>query len=497
MGIAKKKRFRLFPFKMPTAITVLFFIIVLIIIISWIPGTTDKWLEDESQPVGPDNPWKKGGPLGIMDLFLAPIKGFMGSSDIIIFVLVIGGYIGIIMKSGALDAGIGRLVKRLNGKEIWIIPSIMTILSIGGTVEGMCEETIPYYLIIIPAMLAAGFDVVTAVLMILLGAGVGVMFSTLNPFAIATAAQASGLNPGDGIIWRLICWFLATIGTIAFVMWYAIRVKRNPEKSVVFHLHSEHHEEFINKEEIPEFNKRRKIILTLFGLTFLIMVLCIIPWGKIIGTTIFDDFHNTIIKYFPYFTSQINAFGDWNIEMLTFLFFFVSIIIAAIDWKGEKQYVSNFINGSSELLGVALIIAVAGGIGWTLQHSGMQHVVIRQLQSIDKLPRFAIGIIGFFTFLLIAFVIPSTSGFAKAVFPIVSKIVIPLGLGSGMITTFVMASGWINLFAPSAGVMMAGLAIAKIPLTSFYRVIWPYTIGITIFALLMLSIGTLLPQSIF
>ncbi len=497
MGITKKKKFHLFPFKMPTAITVLFFIIALIIIISWIPGTTGKWLEDESKPVSTDTPWQDGGPLGIMDLFLAPIKGFIGSSDIIVFVLVIGGYIGIVMKSGALDAGIGRLVKRLNGKEIWIIPSIMTILSIGGTVEGMCEETIPYYLIIIPAMLAAGFDVVTAVLMILLGAGAGVMFSTLNPFAIATASQASGLNPGDGIIWRLICWFLATIGTIAFVMWYAIRVKRNPEKSVVFHLHSKHHEEFINKEEIPEFTKRRKIILALFGLTFLIMVLCIIPWGKITGTTIFDDFHNTLIKYFPYFTSQINAFGDWNIEMLAFLFFFVSIIIAAIDWKGEEQYVRNFISGSSELLGVALIIAVAGGIGWSLQHSGMQHVVVGQLQSIDKLPRFAIVIIGFFAFLLIAFVIPSTSGFAKAVFPIVSKIVIPLGLGSGMITTFVMASGWINLFAPSAGVMMAGLAIAKVPLTSFYRAIWPYTIGITVFALIMLSIGTLLPQSIF
>lgn len=497
MGITKKKKFRLFPFKMPTAITVLFFIIALIIIISWIPGTTGKWLEDESKPVSTDNPWQDGGPLGVMDLFLAPIKGFIGSSDIIVFVLVIGGYIGIVMKSGALDAGIGRLVKRLNGKEIWIIPSIMTILSIGGTIEGMCEETIPYYLIIIPAMLAAGFDVVTAVLMILLGAGVGVMFSTLNPFAIATASQASGLNPGDGIIWRLICWFLATIGTIACVMWYAIRVKRNPEKSVVFHLHSEHHEEFINKEEISEFTKRRKIILALFGLTFLIMVLCIIPWGKITGTTIFDDFHNTLIKYFPYFTSQINAFGDWNIEMLAFLFFFVSIIIAAIDWKGEEQYVRNFISGSSELLGVALIIAVAGGIGWSLQHSGMQHVVVGQLQSIDKLPRFAIVIIGFFAFLLIAFVIPSTSGFAKAVFPIVSKIVIPLGLGSGMITTFVMASGWINLFAPSAGVMMAGLAIAKVPLTSFYRAIWPYTIGITVFALIMLSIGTLLPQSIF
>ncbi|WP_338979736.1 YfcC family protein [Spiroplasma endosymbiont of Lasioglossum malachurum] len=497
MGITKKKKFHLFPFKMPTAITVLFFIIALIIIISLIPGTTGKWLEDESKPVSTDNPWQEGGPLGIMDLFLAPIKGFIGSSDIIVFVLVIGGYIGIVMKSGALDAGIGHLVKRLNGKEIWIIPSIMTILSIGGTVEGMCEETIPYYLIIIPAMLSAGFDVVTAVLIILLGAGVGVMFSTLNPFAIATASQASGLNPGDGIIWRLICWFLATIGTIAFVMWYAIRVKRNPEKSVVFHLHSEHHEEFINKEEIPEFTKRRKIILALFGLTFLIMVLCIIPWGKITGTTIFDDFHNTLIKYFPYFTSQINAFGDWNIEMLAFLFFFVSIIIAAIDWKGEEQYVRNFISGSSELLGVALIIAVAGGIGWSLQHSGMQHVVVGQLQSIDKLQRFAIVIIGFFAFLLIAFVIPSTSGFAKAVFPIVSKIVIPLGLGSGMITTFVMASGWINLFAPSAGVMMAGLAIAKVPLTSFYRSIWPYTIGITVFALIMLSIGTLLPQSIF
>lgn len=494
MGNPKRKKFNLFPFKVPTAITILFFIIALIIVISWIPGTTGAWIEKKG---GNEPTIHTGGPLGIMDLFLAPIQGFLSSADIIIFVLIIGGYIGIVMKSGALDAGIGHLVKRLNGKEIWIIPAIMIILSIGGTVEGMCEETIPYYVIIIPAMLAAGFDVMTAVLMILLGAGVGVMFSTLNPFAIGTASDASKIAQGVGIVWRLVCWFLGTIGTIGFVMWYAIRVKKNPEKSAVFHLKNEH-VEFTNTQEIPEFTKKRKIILMLFGLTFLIMILCIIPWGKIFNTTIFSDFNDTLKTKFPYFGSQIRSFGEWDTTMLAFLFFFASIIIAAIDWRGEEQYVRNFISGASELLGVALIIAVAGGISWAISTSGMKQIIVGGLKSTMKsLPRFLIVIVGFFMFLLISFLIPSTSGFAKAVFPILAPVVADLDLQSGMITTFVMASGWINLFAPSAGAMMAGLAIARVPLVSFYKVIWPYAIGIICFALIMLSIGTFLPNTIF
>lgn len=488
----KKKKFRLLSFKMPTAITILFLITALIIIVSWIPGTTSKW----SDPTTHEN--HPGGPLGIFDLFLAPIQGFLRSANIIVFVLVIGGYIGIVTKSGALDAGIGRLVKRLNGKEIWIIPSIMTILSIGGTVEGMCEETIPYYLIIIPAMLAAGFDVVTAVLMILLGAGIGVMFSTLNPFAIATAASASGVSPGSGIIWRLLGWILATTGTICFVMWYAIKIKRHPEKSVVFDLQRQHHEEFISTEEIPEFTRKRKVILALFSLTFLIMILCIIPWDSITGTTTFADLSANITKYFPYLTSQIGKFGGWDVMTLAFLFFFASIIIALIDWSGEEQYVRTFISGSSELLGVSLIIAVASGIGWAIETSGMQQVVVNGLTSkITSLPKMLVVVIGFFAFIAIAFFIPSTSGFATAVFPIVAPVVDKIGLSSGMITAFVMASGWVNLFAPSAGVMMAGLSIAKVPLGRFYKVIWPYTIGITIFAVTMLAIGSLLPPTIF
>lgn len=489
----KAKKFKIFPFKMPTAITILFLLVFLIILISWIPGTTQKWTAEDKTI--------HGGPLGFLDLFNAPIQGFANNAEVIIFVLIIGGYLGIVMQSKALDAGIGRLVKKLNGKEIWIIPTIMIILSIGGTVEGMCEETIPYYLIIVPALLAAGFDVVTGVLVILLGAGVGVMFSTLNPFAIATASSVSEINVGDGLIWRLVCWIIGTIITIVFVTWYALRVKRNPEKSVVYHLQDKHHDEFLNSDVLPEFTKKRKIILTLFGLTFLIMIICIIPWDKLIFGEkggIFIQFNEWLKEHFPYITGTIPAFGNWTIITLAFFFFFISIVIALIDWKGEENYIKDFVGGSSELLGVTAVIAVASGIGWTLKESGMQTVVLEGLSgTIEGLPKTALVVIGFFMFLVLAFFIPSTSGLANAAFPIISKLVTGVGLKSGMITAFAMASGWINLFAPSAGIMMAGLAIAKVPLTSYYKAIWPFMIGITCFCLVMLIIGSLLPNSIF
>lgn len=492
------KRFNIFPIKIPTAITILFLLIGLIILISWIPGTTGNWYSF----IDGNKISHEGGPLGILDIFNAPVQGFEKNVEVIIFVLVIGGYIGIVMKSGALDAGIGRLVKKLNGKEIWIIPAIMIVLSIGGTVEGMCEETIPYYLIIIPALLAAGFDVITGVLVILLGAGVGVMFSTLNPFAIATASKASQILTGDGLIWRLVCWVIGTSLTITFVMWYGLRVKRNPEKSVVYHLQQQHREEFLKTEALPEFTRKRKIILALFGTTFLVMILCIIPWDDLIygqgNPGIFDNFSNWLHVHFPYITGFIPKFGGWSTITLAFLFFFASLIIALIDWKGEANYVKEFVAGSSELLGVAFIIAVAAGIGWALETSGMEQQVLNGLGGIVKgMPKMAVIVVGFFMFLILAFFIPSTSGLAIAVFPIISQLVQPLGLQSGMITAFVMASGWINLFAPSAGIMMAGLAISKVPLTSFYKVIWPYAVGSMLLILGLLIIGSLLPSSIF
>lgn len=488
----KKRKFRLLPFKLPTATTILFLIIAFIVIISWIPGTTTRWTDSSGV--------SHGGPLGFFDLFYAPIQGFITNSAVFIYILVIGGYLGLVMKSKALDAGIGRLVKKLKGKEIWIIPVIMTVLSIAGTVEGMCEETIPYYLVIIPALVAAGFDVITGVFVILLGAGVGVMFSTLNPFSIGVASPIAGVSTGDGIIWRLVAWAVGTIATIAFVMWYAIRIKKHPEKSVVFDLKETHEEAFLNGEELPEFNKKRKIILSLFGLTFIVMIACIIPWDSLLHVKTFENADSWIKQHIPYITGSgsIPAFGTWSTLTLALLFFFASIVIAAVDWNGEAKYIEEFVDGGRELLGVAFIVAVASGIGWALQVSGMQEQILNALSSkVQGLPRTALTLFAFLIFLILAFFIPSTSGLASASMLTISQLVAPLHLQTGIITSFVMASGWINLFAPSAGVMMAGLAIAKVPLNKFYKAIWPYMIIITLLIIALLAVGSLLPASIF
>ncbi|GAA6238146.1 MAG: hypothetical protein SPLM_02680 [Spiroplasma phoeniceum] len=166
---------------MPTAFTILLGITLLIIIVSWILGTTGSWKDADGE-------LHNGGPAGIFDLFLAPMQGFKSKVDVIVFILVLGGFLGIVIESKALDAEIGCLVAKMKGREIWIIPIVMFLFSVGGTTYGMGEETIALYPVIIPVLLAAGFDVLTAVIAILFGAGIGCIGSTLNPFVIQVAA---------------------------------------------------------------------------------------------------------------------------------------------------------------------------------------------------------------------------------------------------------------------------------------------------------------------
>ncbi|WP_241568807.1 hypothetical protein [Spiroplasma endosymbiont of Megaselia nigra] len=208
MDVKKKKK--KFKFKLPTAFTILLGITLLIIIVSWIPGTTGSWKDADGE-------LHNGGPAGIFDLFLVPMQGFKSKVDVIVFILVLGGFLGIVIESKALDAGIGRLVAKMKGREIWIILIVMFLFSVGGTTYGMREETIALYPVIIPVLLAAGFDVLTAVMAILFGAGIGCIGSTLNPFVIQVAVAAAGvpdLTSTTGIIWRAVSWLLLTAGGI-------------------------------------------------------------------------------------------------------------------------------------------------------------------------------------------------------------------------------------------------------------------------------------------
>lgn len=509
MGYVKPKK------TMPHVYVTLMIIIFVVIVASWLV----TWTNNGSNSLL--------APAGFLYVLVAPIQGFVDAAELIIFLMIMGGFLAIVTESQALEAGLGRMVKKMRGKEIIMVPILFVLFSVGGTTYGMAEETIPFYLLLIPVFLAAGFDAYTAFLTILLGAGLGTASSILNPFVVNTAisgikpiaesgssamAAADGtsngvneaiakLSPSIGIIWRSVIYVVLVIAGASYVTWYAWRVKKHPEKSAVYHLKAEHEKEFaFDIDSLPEFTLKRKLILSTFGLTFLFMIISVITWQDVAKTQIFIDAANWIDKYFPFIggtktdgSSLIGAFGTWYLIQMSFLFFLSSLIIGALSWRGSVHFINKFLAGSADFIGVSIVISIARGISVVVKDTGLSELIISGLKGmLEGIGNaFAVVFIFYFIFIILSFLIPSTSGFAAAVFPVLGPAVIGsynLGLTvSGQIASFSMASGLVNIASPSGGIFIAALSVSKIPLGNYYK-----TTGWFLGVFMVLSIALLL-----
>lgn len=469
-------------FKMPTAYTILVSIIIVVAILTWfvpageyevgeddapIPGTYERVSEEDSTPQGP------------LDVMMAPIRGFYDAIDVALFVLVIGGFLGVVMKTGAIDAGIAKVVNTFKGRENWMIIILMTLFSIGGSTYGMAEETIAFYPLIIPVFIAAGYDAVTAVSVILLGAGVGVLGSTVNPFATGIAAGFADVALGKGIVLRLIMLIAGLALAIFYTIRYAKKIKKDPSQSLVIDQRKDNREYFIRKEdesEFPELNGKRKFILVLFALTFLIMIYGVLP---------LDEFGVEVIP----------TLGWWFPE-LTALFLVSSIVIGFMhafgeEDFGEKEFIDSFVSGTKDLLGVALIVGVSRGITVVMDAGNITPTVLNAGENtLSQAGRIPFILLTYLFYIPLSFLIPSTSGLATVSMPIMA----PLGdfanvSRSLVITAYQSASGIVNLVTPTSAVVMGGLAIARVPYGKWLKYVWKFLLMIFVMTILALILG--------
>src|SRR3954447_24323484 len=287
-------------FKLPSAYTILFALIVLTAIATWLvpAGTYD--IDKNGSPVPGTYHSVPSHPARILvDSLTAPINGLygiedakgninyynsgglFGAIDVALFIIVIGGFLGITMKTGAIQAGIARLVAKLRGRERWMIPILMSVFALGGTTYGMAEESLAFYSLVIAVMVAAGYDALTGAAILLLGCGIGTLGSTINPFATGIASGFAGISISDGLLSRLIILVVGLGLGIFFVMRYAERVKRDPSTSVVHQMMEANQERFSMRRGEAEqvaMTARDKVILAVFGLAFVIMMYGVIPW---------------------------------------------------------------------------------------------------------------------------------------------------------------------------------------------------------------------------
>ena len=231
-------------------------------------------------------------------------------------------------------AGIERLMLRLKGREKWMIPALMLLFAAGGTTYGMAEETLAFYVLLIPLMIAVGYDALTGVAVIMVGAGIGVIGSTINPFSTAIASNAAGIPFTQGLALRLVILALGWLICVVYMMHYAERVRKDPASSLVADLRASNEAHFLrNRESHREvlLTGQQKLILVMFGATFAAMV-----WG-------------------------VSSRGWWMAEMSA-LFLASAIAVGLVTWMGEKPFTAAFVDGSRDLLGVALVIGLARGI---------------------------------------------------------------------------------------------------------------------------------------
>src|SRR5512139_2839041 len=252
-------------FTFPSAFTILFLLLIVIAAATWFVPAGSYDYDEEGAPIPGTYHEVEANPQQLLTSALkGPINGMygiedesgnvdvwnsgelFGAIDVAMFVLIIGGFLGVTMKTGAINAGIAMVVSKLKGKEKWMFPILMTIFAIGGTSYGMAEETLAFYALIITVMLAAGYDGLSAAALILLGAGIGVIGSTINPFATGIASGFAGTDISEGLVGRLVILIVGTIMGIIFVMRYGEKVKKDPSKSLIFDMKGENEKQFMS-----------------------------------------------------------------------------------------------------------------------------------------------------------------------------------------------------------------------------------------------------------
>tara|TARA_R110002124_G_scaffold241594_1_gene406828 strand:- start:4433 stop:5878 length:1446 start_codon:yes stop_codon:yes gene_type:complete len=464
--------------RFPTAYTILLLLIVLIAALTWIipAGKYERVMNEEvGREVAVPGTYQvvESSPQGFMDVLLAPTAGFYdpdsyvaNAVDVALFILFLGGFLGVVNATGSIDTGIRSAMQRLEGREIWMIPILMTLFALGGTTYGMAEETLAFYVILIPIIIAAGYDAVTGVAVILIGSGIGVLGSTINPFATVIASNAAHIPFTDGLLLRLVLLIGGLVICAVYVMRYAKRVKADPSRSVVAKQRNAHRTLFLQGHDDlgdAKLSLTQKLVLVIFALTFVVMI-----WGV---------------------SSQ-----DWWMDKMGALFLAAAIVVGVVARLGEKRLAGSFVDGARDLLGVALVVGLARGIVVIMEQGMIADTILHSAEMrLSNMSELGFINLMFWIETGMSFLVPSSSGLAVLSMPILAPLADFANVSRDLVVTaYQSASGLVNLINPTFAVVIGGLAIGRVSYDRWLVFIWPLMAILTLFITLVISIGVFL-----
>ncbi len=487
---AKKKR------GMPSSFTILLALLAIVAVITVIVSGTSGGAVTAAR---------------LSDFCTAPIKGFADALPVCLFVMILGGFLGMMTETGALDNGIAVLVQKLKGNEIMLIPVLMLIFSLGGTTYGMCEETVPFYALLAATMMAAGFDPMVGAATVLLGAGCGCLGSTVNPFAVGAAVDALtgvGIEVNQSIIIGLgaVLWIVTTAMSIFFVMSYAKKVKADKGSTILSMQELKDAEEAHGKaaSEVHKEVKltgRQKGVLIAFAFTFVVMIVGFIPLADLNegvanffdAGAVYDADGNAVVQGWSALITGL-PIGQWYFDEASTWFFLMAVLIGIIGGLSEKQIVNTFITGAADMMSVVLVIALARGISVLMANTGLDVFVLdAAANALAGLSGVIFAPMSFLVYFGLSFLIPSTSGMATGSMPIMGPLAVKLGFSPEvMVMIFSAAIGVVNLFTPTSGAIMGGLALAKIEWTTWLKFALKLIVALSVVCAIILTVACVL-----
>ncbi|MCW8328764.1 YfcC family protein [Photobacterium sp. SDRW27] len=462
--------------KFPNTFTILFLLIAFFASLTYLLPA-GKYTREMNEQLGREVPLPgsyhviESSPQGFFDTLMAPISGFydpitgvIGAIDVSLFVLMVGGFLGIVTQTGAIDTGIARVMVRLKGKEIYMIPILMTLFALGGTSYGMAEESLAFYGLLIPIFMTARFDPLVAVAVIFVGTGIGTLGSTINPFGTVIASNAASVDFLSGVELRFAILAIALVVGIGYVMRYAKKIQNNPDASMLAHLRDDHEKHFLGDKDkadsLPVLTGPQKGVLVLFILTFSIMI-----YG-------------------------VSVLGWWMAEMAT-LFIFMGILCGIVGRLSEDDLINSFVAGAADLIGVALIVGVARGIVVVMEAGNITDTILNYAEGLVAGKSSVLFINTVYGIeMLLSFIVPSTSGLAVMSMPILAPLSDFANTGRELVVTaFMSGIGTILFVTPTYGVLMGGLAIARIPYVTWLKFIAPLVAFFVALNVVILSVG--------
>lgn len=402
----------------------------------------------------------KQHPAQVGDVTSSMVRGTIEAVDIMVFILVLGGLIGVVKASGAFESGLMALTKKTKGHEFLLIFFVAVLMILGGTLCGIEEEAVAFYPILVPIFIAMGYDSIVCVGAIFLASSIGTSFSTINPFSVVIASNSAGINFTEGIMWRAGGLVVAAIFVISYLYWYSQRVKATPEFSYSYDDRKSFNKMWAiaptGTETKPTFTTRKKLILILFVSAFPIMV-----WG--------------VMSQGWWFPTMASSF-------LAFAIIIMFLTATGQHGIGENGVVDAFVNGASSLVGVSLIIGLARGINLVLNEGLISDTILQfssTLVSHMSGPTFIIVML--FIFFILGFIVPSSSGLAVLSMPILAPLADTVNIPRFVVVTAYQFGQYAMLFLAPTGLVMATLQMLNMRYSHWLRFVWPVVVFVLIF----------------